>query len=56
MLTGFVAPTPGAALPFRVVIRRDGELIRALPVESLGAGERKLAELMRRETDELPGC
>ena len=56
MLTGSVVPTPGAALPFRVIIRLDGDLLRALPVDSVGAGERKLAELMRREADELPIC
>jgi hypothetical protein len=53
-LTGQVMPTPSEPLPFRVVVRRGGELIRALPVDSVGEGQRKLAELLRREaqTDE----
>ena len=56
-LTGRVVPTPGEPLPFRVIVRRDGELIRALPVDSVGEGQRKLAELLRREaqSDDFSG-
>jgi hypothetical protein len=50
-LVGLVAPTPDEPMPYRVVVRRDGRIIRALPVGSVAEGHRKLAELLRREAD-----
>lgn len=50
LVSGLLVPTPGEPLPFRVVVRRGGELIRALPVDSAREGRRKLAELLMRES------
>jgi hypothetical protein len=50
MLTGLVISTPDDPLPYRVIVRWNGDLIRALPVGSAGEGQRKLVELLQRES------
>jgi hypothetical protein len=51
MFTGHVLPTPEEPLPYRVVVRRDGEVVRIEPVASMAEGHRTLDELLRRERE-----
>jgi hypothetical protein len=44
--TGKVLPTPGAALPFKVVFYNDGEIISELAVNSRLSGEELLTALL----------
>jgi hypothetical protein len=51
MITGQLIATPDEPLPYRVVVRRDGEVIRIEPIGSLADGNRALEELIRRERE-----
>jgi hypothetical protein len=49
MFSGYITSTPQDALPYRVIVRRDGHIVRAQAVQSMSEGARRLDELLRRE-------
>jgi hypothetical protein len=51
MFTGHIEPTPHSPLPYRVVVRRLGEIVRMRPVMSIADGNRALLEMLREEQE-----
>lgn len=52
MFTGHIEPTPPhSPLPYRVVVRRLGEIVRMRPVMSIADGNRALLEMLREEQE-----
>lgn len=51
MFAAYIEPTPEDPLPYRVVVRRLGEIVRVQPVHTVAEGNRILSALLRRERD-----
>jgi hypothetical protein len=51
MITGHLQHIAGEPLPYRVIVRRDGEIIRMEPVAGMAEGNRILAKLIRCERE-----
>jgi hypothetical protein len=51
MYAATLEPTPDSPLPYRVVVRRQGEIVRVRPVASIVEGNRALVHLLRAERD-----
>lgn len=51
MFTGHLEPTPHSPLPYRVVVRRLGEVVRMRPVTSIADGNRALMQMLREERE-----
>jgi hypothetical protein len=51
MFAGYLEPTPTEPLPYRVVVRRLGKVVRVQPVRSLTEGNRALTALLRGERE-----
>jgi hypothetical protein len=51
MITGHLQHAAGETLPYCVIVRRDGEVIRMEPVTGMAEGARILAQLIRCERE-----
>lgn len=51
MFTAHLIATPDQPLPYCVVIRRQGVVVRMQPVDTCGEGNRLLSRLLRQEQD-----
>jgi hypothetical protein len=51
MITGHLQHTTDDALPYRIIVRRDGEIIRMEPAAGKVEGNRILAKLIRCERE-----
>jgi hypothetical protein len=51
MITGHLQHTTGEPLSYRVIVRRDGEIIRMETVACMAEGNRILAKLIRCERE-----
>jgi hypothetical protein len=51
MFTAHLEPTPHSPLPYRVVVRRLGEIVRMRPVMSIADGNRALVQILREERE-----
>jgi hypothetical protein len=46
-ITGEVVPTPSGLLPYRVVFKRNGDMLSEWPVSSVAEGEKQIALAFR---------
>lgn len=49
MFSGHLIKTPGNPLPYCVVVRRVGEVVRLQPVRTVTEGNRALTQMLREE-------